>query len=330
MVNKKLIDVFEVEKKKREQAARKSASDVVGSWGGEDLSQEAVNNYVKKVQSVYDAEAQQRAAADAEFQRSLRYLPQQFKAAGLYGSGQSESTLAQMNIAQNNQQNKIVADTNQKVQTLQNQYNTDVKIAEEEAQIADEEAKIRVDNLANIISTQSWENRSIEDWDNAVEYLKDGGYSDEDIQGALKQIRAFNPELGKQLDYYNAINKGTNIEYSKEEANKSKLLTMPNADRKIRYQTDFYVNFAPNNKTYRLRADKVVGTSLDAKLDEFAKTSGIENKQGTVVYYKGKLYVQSGQNKGWRNVTFTDYGKNTGWTKDSYNELISLLSSNQN
>lgn len=295
-----LTDVFEIERKKREKAARKSASDVVGSWGGEDLSQEAVNNYVKKVQSVYDAEAQQRAAADAEFQRSLRYLPQQFKAAGLYGSGQSESTLAQMNIAQNNQQNKIVADTNQKVQTLQDEYNTDVKKAKEDAQIADEEAKIRVDELANFISGQSWDNSSKEDYDGFMDYLS-SEYSQDEIDRALAQISALNPSLGKQLDEYR--NYGDELQNDAKES-KALKLNVRAGKNYVRFGNRLTLNVG--NKNYAVLAGNAVDVNLDKALDDFARMYGIENKTGAVVKYQGAYYVQSGQDKGWRRLDFAN------------------------
>ena len=187
---------------------RQSASDVVNSWATPTpttgatgttpeakkptLSEQAINNYTNKVQSLYDYEAQQRASADANFQKSMRYLPQMFKQAGLYGSGQSESTLADMANQQRNTQNAISAETNKGINDLKEQYNADVENL-------DEQTKLQVDEVSNFISQRNWSNASKEDWDNFINYLKSADYSDDVINKAIKQIQAFNPDVGHQI-----------------------------------------------------------------------------------------------------------------------------------
>jgi hypothetical protein len=311
---------------------RQSASDVVNSWATPTpttgatgttpeakkptLSEQAINNYTNKVQSLYDYEAQQRAQADANFQKSMRYLPQMFKQAGLYGSGQSESTLADMANQQRNTQNAISAETNKGIMDLKEHYNADVENL-------DEQTKLQVDEVANYISQRDWSNASKGDWDNFINYIKSADYSDDVINKAISQIKAFNPDVGNRIDMmtFNKTSDSSNI--SQLDINKSKQFTENNTSNKIRYETDFYTTF--NGVRYRLRATKVVSNSMDKTLDDFASIAGIENKAGTVIYYQGKLYVQSGQDKGWRNVTYTNY-KNTQWTKESYDRLIKSLS----
>lgn len=290
---------------------RQSASDVVNSWATPTpttgatgttpeakkptLSEQAINNYTNKVQSLYDYEAQQRASADANFQKSMRYLPQMFKQAGLYGSGQSESTLADMANEQRNTLNDISAKTNKDIMDLKDDYNTDVENL-------DEQTKLQVDEVANYISNVDFTNYSVEDFNNFKDYILSAGYSEDVWNKAVKQIQAFKPEVGHQINQYTNILSGTDTNYSQDDVNQTKQLSvsLPSYKKAVRYADGITVNF--NGKTYNLNAREVVTQDMDEELDKFAKMSGKENKAGDIVYYKGEIYVQSGQDKGWRKV----------------------------
>ena len=305
---------------------RQNASDVVNSWATPQqpttqgttptkptLSQEAINSYTNKVQSLYDYENQQRASVDANFQKSLKYLPQQFKQAGLYGSGQSESTLVEMNNAQLNRQNEISAKTNKGIMELQEKYNDDVENL-------DEQTKLQVDEVANFISERDWSNASKQDWDNFINYLKSADYSDDVINKAIEQIKAFNPDVGNQLSNYKGISEGTSQEFTQEDINNQKNVSaiLPRGKGKVRAWDSIQVTY--NGKTYTIGAHTVVDTNMDKKLDDFARILGVENKAGAIVYYQGKLYIQSGQEKGWRKVGNTD--ANEAHRTGSYKELM--------
>lgn len=309
----KLTDAFEIERQKRNAnintqsavtaPARQDASKVVESWGdSKNMSSEAVDNYTKKVQALYDSEAQRRAASDAEFQRSLRYLPQQFKAAGLYGSGQSESMLTNMNVAQANAQNEITADTNKDLRTLQDDYADDVEAEKLEK-------NTEVDELANYFSASDWTNRTTTDLNNFIEYFKDAGYSDEVINKAINQVVALNPDVGRQIE---ALRTTANNEVTggyamtTDELNKATMLA--NADVKIngnlnliRHGRDFTVTY--NGKEYKMEGRAPADADTQNILDSIAKQGGITPKAGTLLAYNGELYVYSGQvDKGWRTV----------------------------
>ena len=291
---------------------RQSASDVVNSWATPTpttgatgttteakkptLSEQAINNYTNKVQSLYDYEAQQRASADANFQKSMRYLPQMFKQAGLYGSGQSESTLADMANQQRNTQNAISAETNKGIMDLKEQYNADVENL-------DEQTKLQVDEVANYISQRDWSKASKQDYDNFINYLKSADYSDDVINKALKQIQAFNPELSKHLDLYSNIVSDGKVELSNDIISKTKMLTAKSQTngKKIGYNEKVSISY--NGKNFYAFAGKAVGELENNELDKVAKIAGVENKAGAIIYYNGELYIQSGQNKGWRVVS---------------------------
>ena len=303
-----LTDAFEAEKKKRKEKEtitpmRAEASEVVASWGdNKNMPEATVDNYTKKVQSLYDYEAQRRAAADADFQLSLKYLPQQFKAAGLYGSGQSESMLANMNVAQANAKNEITAETNRNLSALQDNYVADVEAK-------DLESKTQVDELANYFSATDWTNRTTTDLNNFIDYFKDAGYSDEVIDKALKQVVALNPDVGKKIEALRASEDATvtggNV-LTQDELTKATMLA--NADVRVignpnraGFSKDFYVTY--DGKEYKMEAGATADTNTQKILDSIAMQGKIQPKAGTLLSYDGELYVYSGQaHKGWRVV----------------------------
>lgn len=299
---------------------RQSASDVVNSWATPTpttgatgttpeakkptLSEQAINNYTNKVQSLYDYEAQQRASADANFQKSMRYLPQMFKQAGLYGSGQSESTLADMANQQRNTQNAISAETNKGINDLKEQYNADVENL-------DEQTKLQVDEVSNFISQRNWSNASKEDWDNFINYLKSADYSDDVINKAIKQIQAFNPDVGHQiglLDQAYASDSTIKNLGTEKERTETKNLKFNEDYEQVGWGVSFSVTY--NGKTYQRSAQKVVSDSKQKELTEFAKANGLEIKTGTLIFKDGEIYIYSGQdNKGWRNTKVANSSK---------------------
>lgn len=290
---------------------RQSASGVVNSWATPTpttgatgttpettkptLSEQAINSYTNKVQSLYDYEAQQRASADANFQKSMRYLPQMFKQAGLHGSGQSESTLADMANQQRNTQNAITAETNKGIMDLQQQYNADVENL-------DEQTKTQVDEVANYISQRDWSNASKGEWDNFINYIKSADYSDDVINKAIKQIQAFNPDAGRQLEKLSASTSSNSTLQSIKEGELSKIIIPANNPKKVGWSGQLSVNY--NGKQAILGARSKVDDNIQEELTNLANDNGIEIKAGTVLYKGGKLYIYSGQDdKGWRNAT---------------------------
>lgn len=285
---------------------RQSASDVVNSWATPTpttgatgttpeakkptLSEQAINNYTNKVQSLYDYEAQQRAQADANFQKSMRYLPQMFKQAGLYGSGQSESTLADMANKQRNTLNDISAETNKGINDLKDDYNTDVENL-------DEQTKLQVDEVSNFISQRDWSNASKEDWDNFINYIKSADYSDDVINKAIEQIKAFNPDVGGVVGSFAS---GKDIDAYR--TSKLKLYNVKGNVNKIAEGRNFWVEF--NGKTYKMEGGNKVSDAMNDTLNEFAKQQGIDVSQktsaGSILYYDGEIYILSKANGSWR------------------------------
>ena len=288
-------------------ATRQSATDVVNSWSGNGtkLTDEAVNSYTNKVQALYDSEAQQRASADANFQKSLRYIPQMYKAAGLQGSGQSESILNQMAAQQTNTQNDITAETNKAVNELQDKYT-------EAIQVADAEEKAKVDEIANYISNIDFSNYTGENYQAFVDYLKSADYTDEQINSAISQIKAFKPEV------YNVVN---NLRNTQNQAGTSDIkggnlldanalaaatiIDQPakpiNGADLVRNGRDFTVEY--NGQEYRLEGRKVVDSDMQARLNAIARQANKSIEAGRVLYVDGEFYVYDGRaDKGWRKA----------------------------
>lgn len=286
---------------------RSSATDVVSSWGDKGkMTDEAVNSFTDKVQSLYDYEAQQRAAADANFQKSMRYLPEMYKSAGLYGSGQSESMLLDMANKQRNTQNAISADTNAQLNTLRDQYNAEVANL-------DAEAKAQVDEVANIMSNIDWASYTPERYKTFIEYIKSADYDDSTIDLAIKQVEALNPEVGKVIS---ALKTGAGTEggqsftgqyaLSPEELQQAKIIAEPakinNNAKYVRNNRDFTINY--NGKEYKLEGGASVDADMQTRLDSIAKQAGVSTEAGRVLFVDGEFYVYSGQaNKGWRKAT---------------------------
>jgi hypothetical protein len=286
---------------------RSSATDVVSSWGDKGkMTDEAVNSFTDKVQSLYDYEAQQRAAADANFQKSMRYLPEMYKSAGLYGSGQSESMLLDMANKQRNTQNAISADTNAQLNTLRDQYNAEVANL-------DAEAKAQVDEVANIMSNIDWASYTPERYKTFIEYIKSADYDDSTIDLAIKQVEALNPEVGKVIS---ALKTGAGTEggqsftgqyaLSPEELQQAKIIAEPakitNNAKYVRNNRDFTINY--NGKEFKLEGGASVDADMQTRLDSIAKQAGVSTVAGRVLFVDGEFYVYSGQaNKGWRKAT---------------------------
>ena len=316
-------DVFDIMKEDRQKQAKiaqptqtpqnNSAFRNPETWGN---NPQLNAKYQGLTKGLYESEAQQKAVSDAEFAKSLRYLPEAFKAAGLYGSGQSQSMLADMHNEQLNRQNEITANTNQQVQSLRQQYET------EKANL-DEQAKTEIDEVANYISNIDWSQRTAQDLNNFTDYLKSGGFSQETIDMAFKQVGAFNPDIGNIITNLRGTNGSVIGKYamSAEEQKIAEILdgvTLSNTGKTLGRGDNFYIKL-PNGSKYYVEAHKAVDDNLQNVLTEELRKRGGSRKTGSLVFYEGNLYAYSGTDKGWREV-----GNRTN-NRQAYTKLIDEL-----
>lgn len=229
-----------------------------------------LGNYTGTATNLYESEAQAKAMNDADFARALRYLPTAFKSAGVYGSGQSESMMVDLQNEHLNRQNELTAETNKQVNALKQQYDAEMLA---EAEELDATNKVKVDEVANYISGIDWSTRTREDYDNFINYLKSADYTDEQIDLALKQVQAFKPTL----NFANLINNAT----------KSANETLYSKNGTYEFRDD-------NGKNYIISNSTPTGSELSHKLDQIAKPYRDSGKKEYVIFYNNNWYAYNG------------------------------------